>query len=295
MPRPRRLDHCGARHHVMNRFAEQAPRFDIPGARELFVDTLAEVPERFAVEVHGYAIMSNHYHLMLHTPRGNLSATMQHLGATFTRRYRRAFGGDGPLFRSRFRNELVDSERYWMQLLVYLHLNPVRAGIVASAQHSAWTSHRPYLGLSPRPHWLTTAELLGLFGSARSLDALVAEPDSDAHAVTHEGHVSLPRPDIRRLTRHDALRQVAEATGVENPLRRVPGARPSSSRRLAAWWLWRATDLSLVSIGDVLDVSRARAGQLVQACQDQAESDEELAFAMKRLLFPGQERGRLAG
>ncbi len=135
----------------------------------LFVDTLAELPSRFGVRVHGYALMPNHYHLMLEVPRGNVSEAMKHLGATFTQAYNRERGHDGPLFRGRFRNELVQDDAYWQHLLAYLHLNPVKAHLAKRPEHCEWTSHKAYRDAKLRPSWLSCDELIAQFGSQAAL------------------------------------------------------------------------------------------------------------------------------
>ena len=82
--------------------------------------------------------------------------------------------GWGALWGGRFKNKIVADDEYWMELLAYLHMNPVRAGVVHIPGLSRRTSHAAYTGAAPRPSWLTTGELLDLFGTAASLANLVA-------------------------------------------------------------------------------------------------------------------------
>ncbi len=77
MTRPLRIEHPGAWHHVMNRGACRQPIFKIQKHFELFLDLLWEISLKFQVEVHAYCLTSNHYHLLLHTPKGNLSRAMK--------------------------------------------------------------------------------------------------------------------------------------------------------------------------------------------------------------------------
>ena len=142
----------------MNRGARKAPVFIEPEARQLFLDVLAELPTRFAVRVHAYALMPNHYHLLLESQTGKLSRAMRHLGGEFTRRLNQRRQWDGPLFRGRFHSRLVDTAPYWNHLLLYVHLNPVRAGLTGA--DAGWTSHRAYTGAEPCPAWLTTEAFL---------------------------------------------------------------------------------------------------------------------------------------
>jgi len=267
----------------------------VDGAKELFLDVLARTTDRFGARIHGYALMSNHYHLMVEVPHGNLSRVMQFLSTTFTQAVHRRTGGDGPLFRGRYRNELVGDDAYWMHLLAYLHLNPVRAGLVAHPSASTWTSHRAYVGLTDTPAWLTTHELLGHFGSQDALstyvrdaaEGLVAAPAGfEADGFWRASPHSQPRPAVPRLEAMEAVGQVARAMGVDDPLVRSVGRQQATGRRMSAWWLSQSTDLTMVAIGDVLGVSRPRARQLVQALHRQADDDEAVQSWMRRLMFP---------
>ena len=83
----------------MNRGARSEPVFLDDGARALFIQVLSELPARFGVAIHGYALMPNHYHLMLESVRGDLPRAMRHLGGEFTRCLNRRHRWDGPLFR----------------------------------------------------------------------------------------------------------------------------------------------------------------------------------------------------
>src|SRR5688572_1964032 len=111
MPRTPRIDFPGVRHHVMNRGARRAPIFVNDLTCGAFLDVLGELPERFGVVVHAYALMPNHFHLLLETPRGNLSRAMKHLEGVYSQRLNATYEWDGPLFRGRFRNEVVEDER----------------------------------------------------------------------------------------------------------------------------------------------------------------------------------------
>ena len=112
MARKPRADYPGARHHVMNRAIRKEALFLDDDACALFLDTLAEVPDRFGARIHGFALMPDHYHLMVEVPRGNLSDVMKHVGATYTQAWNRQHAHDGPIFRGRFRNQLVEDDPY---------------------------------------------------------------------------------------------------------------------------------------------------------------------------------------
>ncbi len=289
MPRSPRVDFPGARHHVMNRGARRAPVFLNDEINVAFLAQLQDLPSRFGVWVHGYALMPNHYHLLLETPRGNLSAAMRYLGATFTQRLNRLGQWDGPVFRGRFHNRVVESDAYWRHLLVYLHLNPVRAHLVPEVDQSAWTSHAAYAGRGRTPEWLTTGELLELFGGREGyleyVDGYrkkrIADPpgfDPDALWRPPSTEVT-PAPPRELRSAEAALAEVVDVSGL--PLEEVltpRRARPGNPATwLAAWWLGRATELSQREIALRLGISRSRVSQMVQQLDARKATDPEVA------------------
>ena len=107
-----RLDFPGARHHVMNRGARREPIFLDDDDRRAMLDLLADLPERFGVRVHGYALMPNHYHRMLESVWGELSRAMRHVGGEFAQRLNRRYRWDGPVYKGRYRNRMVGTDAY---------------------------------------------------------------------------------------------------------------------------------------------------------------------------------------
>jgi len=114
----------------MNRGAGRGAIFKNDDQRHYFLDLLTVVSERFQAECHAYCLMTNHYHLMLRTPKGNLQRIMRHINGVYTQYYNRTAGSDGPLFRGRYKAVLVDAQSYWAQLSRYIHRNPLDAGMV---------------------------------------------------------------------------------------------------------------------------------------------------------------------
>jgi REP element-mobilizing transposase RayT len=158
MPRPKRDDFPGARHHVMSRGARKQCVFRDAQHCEIFLEALSHLPTRFAVTVHGYALMPNHFHLMLESGDGRLSRAMAYLLARYTVESNRLHGWDGPVFKGRFHSRPVYADEHWMHLLAYLHLNPIRARLEMRLGQYRWTSHQFYSVQKP-PNWLTTGQL----------------------------------------------------------------------------------------------------------------------------------------
>ena len=98
MPRPLRIEYENAYYHVMNRGRFRQRIFPQEIYYQTFLETLAEACERFQLIVHAYCLMSNHYHLLLQTPQGNLGRLMRHINGVYTQRYNRLKKPMGPCF-----------------------------------------------------------------------------------------------------------------------------------------------------------------------------------------------------
>lgn len=176
MARPIRVEFPGAVYHVTARGNERRRTFRDDADRQQFLATLEQVAKEHGLRVHGYCLMPNHYHLLVETPRANLSRSIGWLQTTYTIRFNRRHRRSGHLFQGRFKAHLVEVDSYAMELLRYVHLNPVRSRDkqapvprernVALRQYP-WSSHRAYLGKSPAPSWLCT-DWLSFFGRRRS-------------------------------------------------------------------------------------------------------------------------------
>ncbi|MFT4627738.1 MAG: putative transposase [Myxococcota bacterium] len=296
MARRPRIDFPGARHHVMNRATARQPIFTQDADCVQFLAVLADVPDRFGAIIHGYALMPNHFHLMVEVPEGNLSAVMRYLGATFTQAFNRRTGRDGPVFRGRYRNQVVRTDAYWAHLIAYLHLNPVRAHLAPRPEDCPWTSHAAYINPSARPDWLTCDDLLDHFGSRKALAEYVhgvhiganpPPPVFDAErlwrAPATDDTPTKPRPDPTPVDQ--ALADVAQVLGVpaDRVLELKRGRTANLPAWIAAWWLSRAAGLSQREIGLRFGISRARASQLIASVQERAAENPQVKAWMTEL------------
>lgn len=173
MARKLRLEFPGAIYHVINRGNYRAHVFESAGARQAFEECVFAACERSGWMLHAYVIMGNHYHLALETPQGNLVAGMQWLQSTFANRFNKLRGEQGHLFQGRYKSLLAEEGEALGLLCHYIHLNPVRAGLVTMERlkeyrHSSyWYLDQPKL----RPGFLRCETALSEAGALADTSA----------------------------------------------------------------------------------------------------------------------------
>lgn len=158
MGRKNRIESTDGLYHVINRGNYRQAVFEARGARDAFERVLWEACERFGWELLAFTVMSNHFHLCLGTPRGNLSIGMQWLQGTFAKRFNRYRKEFGHLFQGRFKSLIVEPGWHLVDLVRYIHLNPIRAGLCPpqSPGEYRWCSLYHFPKRRHRPEFLKT-------------------------------------------------------------------------------------------------------------------------------------------
>ncbi len=307
MARPLRIDTPGSWHHVFLRGARRAPIFGDDEDCFCFLDLLETASRRYGIEPHAYSLMPNHYHLLLRSSRGLLSRGMAFLNGQYTKKLNaRHPDWDGPVFRGRFQSKLVEDERYLVELLAYIHLNPVAARLVKRPDDECWTSHRAYIGLDMPPSWLHTADLLRAVGGpdvltamllriVRSEDRWPAQRQLDLASFWASAEVprvgqasgtdvtSKPVKPFRSPTAEDILACVCELTGTAREAIEagIPGRRGNPARRFAIWALAAESTLTQAQIGALFGMSGSHVGQVLGTLR-RGKVDELVAAWMER-------------
>ncbi len=165
MPRKPRLEYAGAVYHVMDRGDRSEDIFHDHKDRQRFLATLGQACGRTGWRVHSFVLMRNHYHLLLETPEPNLSRGMHWLQTTYTVRHNKRHHLRGHLFQGRYKAIVVEAEaeNYFATVSNYIHLNPLRAGLLRASQKLSdypWSSF-PLLCAAPsqRPDWLESSRV----------------------------------------------------------------------------------------------------------------------------------------
>ena len=227
MTRPVRIEFAGALYHVTSRGDRRESIYEDDADRELFLETAGEVIRRFNWVCHAYCLMTNHYHLVIETPDGNLAKGMRQLNGVYTQATNRRPGRVGHLFQGRYKAIVVDRDSYLLELTRYVVLNPVRAAMVESPVEWRWSSYRDMLGERVPPEWLATDALLAQFSSERTEAVrryvqFVAE-GRGAESIWNNLKRQIYLGDERFVERMQATREgLSKAVGVPKTQKRPP-------------------------------------------------------------------------
>jgi putative transposase len=168
MTRPLRIEYPGAVYHITSRGNDKNPVFKEDQDREDFLNTLVHVNKRYHWICHAYCLMTNHYHLLIETPEGNLSIGMRQLNGVYTQMFNRSHNHTGHLFQGRFKGILIKKNSHLLEVCRYVVLNPVRAMVVERPEQWKWSSYQATAGRARSSPCLTTDWILGQFSDEKS-------------------------------------------------------------------------------------------------------------------------------
>lgn len=167
MARPLRLEMKDGYYHVMSRGNRREAIFKDDADRKKFLELLGRQHDRRGWNVLAYCLMTNHYHLLIHTPSPNLSRGMRDINGIYTQGFNRRHRKVGHLFQGRYTAHLVDKDAYLLELCRYVVLNPVRARMVSGPRQYRWSSYRATTGQVAAPRWLDVDQVLSRFAKRR--------------------------------------------------------------------------------------------------------------------------------
>ena len=167
MARPLRIEFPGAIYHITSRGDDREAIYLSDEDREIFLNVLAQVVDRFGWRCHAWCLMTNHYHLMIETPKANLSRGMRHLNGVYTQRFNRLHNRTGHVFQGRYKAILVERDAHLLQLCRYIVRNPLAANMVAEVSEWTWSSYRVTAGLKQPPSFTCINWILEQFGGSR--------------------------------------------------------------------------------------------------------------------------------
>jgi putative transposase len=240
MARQLRIEFEGAFYHITSGGNLRGAVFFEDNDRRTFLEILTKTKERYSYLLHAYALMGNHYHLLIETPKANISRIMQNVNTSYTVYINRRYQRSGHLFQGRYKGIIVDKDEYLATLSRYIHLNPVRVGIVMKPEEYKWTSYRAYIEKKVEQQVVDTDETLAVFSGKRGkakekyrafIDAEIAEEESPFRET--EAGIMLGRgnfkekirgilalfkrdgelPQLKRLAEEKSLDEIVKACG----------------------------------------------------------------------------------
>ncbi len=167
MARPLRIEYPGAVYHVTSRGNEKKPVFKDDADRQNFLNTLQHANKSYNWTCHAYCLMTNHYHLLIETPDGNLALGMRQLNGVYTQLFNKLHGRCGHLFQGRYKAILIQKDSHLLEVCRYVVLNPVRARMVEKPNEWKWSSYLATAGRGKAHASLTTDWVLGQFSNKR--------------------------------------------------------------------------------------------------------------------------------
>jgi REP element-mobilizing transposase RayT len=163
MARPLRIEFKDAFYHIIQRGIERKNIFISNTDKNKFLSYIDFAHIGYGAIFHSYALMNNHYHLILQTPRANLSKVMHYLNTSYATYFNTKRKRVGPLYQGRFKAVLVQQDEYLHHLSRYIHLNPIRVNIVKDPIEYPWSSYKYFVSSAVPPQWMDTAFILSMF------------------------------------------------------------------------------------------------------------------------------------
>jgi putative transposase len=306
MARKPRIHFPGAVYHVMLRGNGGRDIFFSAADRTKMFFLLQEGVERYGHCIHAFCLMSNHVHLVMQVGEIPLSKIIQNLSFRYTRYVNAIKEESGHLFQGRYKAILIDADSYLLQLVRYIHNNPIRAHIASHCADFPWSSHRAYCGDACIP-WLTVDWVLKLFsgdsGTARKLyNDFMCQGETEGrrqefHCGSTEGRVlgddvfveQVLVKTEERFQRRNTLEQIVEAVCAvyEIPLSVLsePGRRRnvSEARAVAAFFVLASGNLVLADLALVLRRELSGLSQASGRLRKRLPEDERSAGQLEKV------------
>lgn len=305
MPRKPRIHFHGAVYHVILRGNSGNDVFTDDADRNRFLSLVKEGIRRFGNKIHAFCLMSNHIHLIIEVADVPLSRIMHNLSFRYTAYLNKKKNSIGHVFHGRYKAVLVDTDNYLLELVRYIHNNPVAAGIVETPENYRWSSHLQYIGKTAIK-WLTTDHVLVHFSQNRhcaiqqyqdffkqepaTFDELQANVFKESlkcgilgdslyveEMLQQTGHLEMIHPSIDEI-----ISLVCEYYGMmkEDFLKSRKRGKPSEARAVTAWLTRESNNATITDFSKICGRGIPALSQAATRLENQARNDTELADRM---------------
>ena len=317
MARKPRVHFPGALYHVITRGNRRQGVFLDEKDLERFLSYLSDCKNRFPFRLYAYALMQNHLHFLIEVGEIPLSRIMQSILFGYARYFNRRYREVGHLFQGRYKAILCDKDTYLLELVRYIHLNPVRAKIAKGPEEYVWTGHLSYLGKGAKD-LIDEGFVLDQFGGSRPLARrryrqFVREGISTGHEEKYYqvkdqrylGEESfIDRVEIEKkesegwvydISLGAISQEVSREIGIgEDKLYSVTRDREGARGRGIVAYLARVISGYMVTdIGEHFRRSPVAIGEAIMKVEDRLHGDRSFAKALKRMrenLIEGRKR-----
>ncbi len=313
MARPLRIEYEGAVYHITARGNERKTIFEHQGDYQKFLAILSELPQKFSVIIYGYVLMKNHYHLLIGTPGGNLSKIMHYLNTTYTVYFNLRHERSGHLFQGRYKAFLLEKDPYLLSVSRYMHLNPVRAGIVERPEEYQWSSYDVYIEGGKKKTWLSCNWILNQFSGPQVVargryKEFVEQGSSVNHNPFEEskagiilgsasfveeiiGKISLEShrevPQSKELRRKIGYQKVVSAVSRRFNMSEqnimIKGKRNNIARKACIYLLKRLTDMSNEEIAKQFGIGYTAVSQAMSRLEGEMREDQGLGKRVENI------------
>ena len=311
MVRPLRLSFENAFYHITSRGNRREKIFYSDRDKKVFLKRLKEMLTKYSMICQTYCLMDNRYHLFIKTSKPNLSQGIHYLNSSYANWFRNKHQIIGPLFQGRFKSILVDADNYALVLSAYIHLNPLRAGIIKQLEDYPWSSYLDYLNLRKSnitdPSFVlnlidhNTFKAIGKYREYVTENQEIKNPIRESYRHIALGsetfiervkekieHLGRKReiPSTRFLSKYDADMIIIKMTQVLNIERKVifDKKRGNLNRSLAIYLIKGLTPLSLVKIGELFKMDYSAVSQAAKRFEQKSEVNHEIKEVMQKVI-----------
>jgi len=321
MARPLRIQYPGAVYHITCRGNARQDIYRDSKDRKAFLEILTESQKIYSIKIYSYVLMNNHYHLLIETPKGNISYYMRHLNMRYTSHYNRRHKKIGHLFQGRFKGILVDKDTYLAMLSRYIHLNPVKIKGMKKMPYKEKIQHLRKYKWSSLPGYINKREKQEFIDYDLVLEEYGGDNDEGRQAYGHIISIDVSgKMDVKDkivgqsiIGREDFIEKV-----LDRYLKRAPDLREQPSLRelhglrakeeiievvkeetgkgleeikiakgieriVLMDLLYRAGGLRGVEIGKLLDVDYSTVSQGRKRLRDRLRKDKKLMQVVSRI------------
>lgn len=311
MARPLRLSFENAFYHITARGNRREKIFYSDRDKEIFLKKLEEMLIKYSMICQAYCLMDNHYHLFIKTTQPNLSQGIHYLNSSYTNWFRNKHQITGPIFQGRFKSILVDADNYALMLSAYIHLNPLRAGIIRQLKDYPWSSYLDYLNLRKSnisdPSFVLNLIDNNILKSIKKYrEYVIKYQDMKDPLKRSYHHIALGSepfierirqkikglgrrreiPSLQSLSKYDVDIIITKMIQVLNIERKMIfyKKRGNLNRSLAIYLIKRFTPLSLFKIGELFKMDYSAVSQAAKRFEQKSKVNNEVKENMQKVI-----------